>query len=353
MLKTFSATLLIGSCFLASSSGLTFDASTADRACYGGSVFEFEHEAGALRTTIQQSEATRGRKIWRKLTLEGFSILMPGEATREASTDNTAVGAAQGYTYSVDLGTEAYIVSYSDFPPSKWDFNGVGVEGLKKGFAKLGGEILLDREINIRSYKGREIIFTDKENRRFRLHAYSVEPRLYQIFYITTGESVYSDDILKFFDSFVIDEEFARSSAEKRIEYDVKQLSQELASEFPQFSNDSLVLLGKEILRRRLTPAEAGRFGWQSIEIGVRLLTKDEQDELSKIGNEMLSGLTNDESAKFKLLHDQAASKPLTKEETNMVGTLLTKAFGSLSLTNRTRFRFLMGKALRLALSNP
>jgi hypothetical protein len=303
-----------------------------------------------LRRVIQQTQSTRLRKTWRGLTLEGFSIQMPGKPMREVSTVKTAVGPTQQYTYTVDLGTEGYSVSYQDLPPSKWNTNNVGLEGLQKGFLKLGGQILSDREISISTYKGREIIFTDRENLLYRLNAYSVGPRLYQIFYLTAGKSVHSDEISKFFRSFAIDEEFARGSSEKRIEDDSERLAQDLSSDFPQFSQDDLKLLSKEIIRQRLTPAEAGRFGWQIMGAGVLRLNKGDQEEFSDIRSQMFLGLTTQEMAIFNLLYEKASSGSLTKEETEYSRLLLTKAFESLSLANKARFRFLMGKALRLAL---
>lgn len=298
----------------------------------------------------QQSGISGRNRSWHKLELEGFSITMPGKPAKEVATVDTPMGPTQMYSYTVEFGSEAYMVSFQDFPPSKWDFNGAGLDGLRKGYVKLGGRILEEREISMGRYKGREIAFTDKENRHFRVNAYMVEPRLYQVMYLTTGIIVDSERASKFLGSFVLDEGFAQASAEKRIALNSERLSQALASEFPQLSHDSILLLSKEILRRRLTPVEAGRFGWQVMTVGVPLLTQKDQEDLAQLKSETLSGLTTEEMAIYKLLYEKAASGTMTKEETEYARLLLNKAFNSLSSVNQTRYRLLMGEAIRLGL---
>jgi hypothetical protein len=193
------------------------------------------------------------------LSTDAFTIEMPGRVVKQVKRINTALGPAPTVIYSIDLDTESFLIMYQDFPPSQYDFNGAGLEGVKKGYVRFGWTIRGERKISLGDYAGREIVSTDKDGFFYVSRVFSVEPRLYQIVYGTSGSATLSPKGSRFLESFVLNKDYARTSADRRVEYDSNKLANDLAEEFPYFSLSALALLSKEILSRRMNADESGR----------------------------------------------------------------------------------------------
>ena len=293
------------------------------------------------------------QSVWKPLSTEAFSIEMPGRPVRELKTLDTVLGPTPAVLYTVDRGDEAFLIMYQDFPPSKYDFNGAGLEGLRKGYLKMGGTIVSERTLSIGEYAGKELAFTDKNGVFFVAWAFSVEPRLYQLLFTTSRRTRLSSTGSRFLKSFRLNTEYAKAQSERRIAYDSTQLARDLTAEFPYFSKRAISLMSAEIMRQRMSPEEAGAFGLEIMSRGVSLLDANAQNELESVRGRMFSVFTPDELAIYNSLYKKATSgQTLTKEEKAYVNLLVSKAFNRLSEDDKQLFRELMEQALIKALGH-
>lgn len=291
------------------------------------------------------------QSVWKTLSTEAFSIETPGRPVRELKKLDTVLGPTPAVLHTVDRGDEAFLIMYQDFPPSKYDFNGAGLDGLRKGYLKMGGTIVSERTLSIGEYAGRELAFTDKNGVFFVAWAFSVEPRLYQILFTTSRGTRLSANGSRFLRSFRLNTEYAKAQSERRIAYDSTQLARDLTAEFPYFSKRAISLMSAEIMRQRMTPEQVGAFGLEIMSRGVSLLDADAQNELQSVRDRMFSMFTTDELAIYNSLYKKATSgQALTKEERAYVNLLFSKAFNSLSDEDKRIFQDLMEQALTKAL---
>ena len=139
-----------------------------------------------------------------------FSVLMPGDPQEQHQVVNTAVGPIDLYMYTIDSGSIAYIVGYSDYPedfiknsePKKI------LDGAREGAVRnIKGTLVASREITLEGHPGMEFAFDVPKRPEFpydgigRSHMFLVGNRLYQCMVIGKKSSSV-EEVTKFVDSF-------------------------------------------------------------------------------------------------------------------------------------------------------
>jgi len=137
-------------------------------------------------------------------------VLMPGTPTKEKQTKNTQWGPIDLYFFIVEREDVVYTVSYVDYPQSfvqQIDPEIILDNARNAGVSNAQGTLLSEHTISLEEYPGRELrIKYPTPGREITIHnrIFLVDNRFYQIMLTTPKEESFSEDIGKFFDSFVL-----------------------------------------------------------------------------------------------------------------------------------------------------
>jgi hypothetical protein len=154
------------------------------------------------------STTTPNSQSWETLNADKFSVSMPGTPSKTDQTQTTIAGAVPVRMYTLDKGSEAYIVGYSEYPSAVFASKDTDtlLNGARDGAVNNAhGQVLSERPLSQGSYVGREIKGkAPDQNYGFTIHLYLANPRMYMLIYLKQGDQPISDDGKKFLDSFKI-----------------------------------------------------------------------------------------------------------------------------------------------------
>jgi hypothetical protein len=159
-------------------------------------------------TPTSSPTTTPNSQSWETLNADKFNVSMPGTPSKSDQTQTTIAGAVPVRTYTLDKGSEAYIVAYSEYPSAVFNSENSDtiLNGARDGAVNnVHGQVLSERPLSQGSYVGREI--TGKapdQNFGFTIHLYLANPRMYMLIYLKQGDQPITDDGRKFLDSFKI-----------------------------------------------------------------------------------------------------------------------------------------------------
>jgi hypothetical protein len=152
-----------------------------------------------------------GLSSWKTFTSDegSFSVSFPGSPQQDVQNVNTAVGAIAMYTFMVEKSDSAYMVAYSDYPPSLVNETppDVILSGARDGaVANVQGRLLNEVFISLQGHMGREITVETAGAEAFaRVRIYLVGNRMYQIMALTSTEDASKDeDITNYLNSFFV-----------------------------------------------------------------------------------------------------------------------------------------------------
>ncbi|HEX3560352.1 MAG TPA: hypothetical protein VHU19_14185 [Pyrinomonadaceae bacterium] len=146
---------------------------------------------------------------WETVSETGFTAQMPGTPQKQTQSVDTAVGSVAFNTYSVQNGSEAFIVGYNDFPDNAATQNADPQELLNKArdgaVQNVNGKVTNEKPITMDGHPGKEFSgeSSTPQEATFTARVYWVAPRLYQVLYIRPKTtSAPSENGQKFLDSF-------------------------------------------------------------------------------------------------------------------------------------------------------
>ncbi|GIV97331.1 MAG: hypothetical protein KatS3mg057_1988 [Herpetosiphonaceae bacterium] len=135
---------------------------------------------------------------------------MPGSPEKQSQSVSTAVGPIDLHMFTLDLGTSAYMVSFSDYPAEV--ITAAGPDAVLDGAAggaisNVNGTVLNEREISISGYPGREIEVqipktAENDEGTAKARIYLVDARLYQVLVLGTKGKLSTEDADRFLNSF-------------------------------------------------------------------------------------------------------------------------------------------------------
>ena len=136
---------------------------------------------------------------------------MPGKPTKQAQDVPSPAGKATGQMFTLDKGSEAYILAYHDFPESISKAN-IDPQTLLKGASSgavqnIDGKVTSERDITNGSYPGKEIVGSgskDGKDIEFTIRLYWAKTRLVQALYLAEKGKTNQSNATKFLDSLKI-----------------------------------------------------------------------------------------------------------------------------------------------------
>ena len=151
---------------------------------------------------------------WTEYTSEegNFTVLMPNpEIETEQSTQNTAAGPVEVYSYSTFKGTTFFMVKYNDMNLGDVELTGAdkqeilesGVDGALNAYPD--GEFIYKRDITLDGHPGKEYRLEGTKNDLELVtfgRIYLVDSRLYQTVVTATYNEAGDESIAKFLNSF-------------------------------------------------------------------------------------------------------------------------------------------------------
>jgi len=148
---------------------------------------------------------------WETVSDAGITVDMPGKPTKQAQDIPSAAGKASGQMFTLDKGSEAYILAYHEFPASiasanidpKVLLNGASDSAVKN----IDGKVTSEREITNGSYPGKEIVGSgskDGKEIEFTIRLYWARTRLVQALYLAEKGKSDQKNAAKFLDSLKI-----------------------------------------------------------------------------------------------------------------------------------------------------
>jgi hypothetical protein len=149
-----------------------------------------------------------GAATWQTFNGDKFSVNMPGTPVKSEQTQTTVAGPISIKMNTIDRGSEAYAVGYTEYPSVIFDSQSGDalLNGARDGaINNMHGQMLGERAISQGSYTGKEVTgkVPDK-NYSFTLQLYLAKPRMYLLIFLKQGDQPISDDGRKFLDSFKI-----------------------------------------------------------------------------------------------------------------------------------------------------
>ena len=148
---------------------------------------------------------------WETVSEDGITVEMPGKPTKQAQDIPSAAGKATGQMFTLDKGSEAYILAYHEFPEAISKMNidpKVLLKGASDGAVKnIDGKVSSERDITNGSYPGKEIVGTgSKEGKdiEFTIRLYWAKSRLVQTLYLAEKGKTNEKNASKFLDSLKI-----------------------------------------------------------------------------------------------------------------------------------------------------
>jgi hypothetical protein len=155
-----------------------------------------------------QCQSTQNSQ-WQKFSsvTGDFAVLLPGKPVEQKETENTETGPATSYTFTLEKAPVAYIVGYTDFPPTVGLLSPkVFLDEFRNGMLGEGSKnkLLGERDISLKNHSGRAIKFRDADGLTFTARIYLVKRRLYHLLAMTatTDEVASAGAVTKFLDSF-------------------------------------------------------------------------------------------------------------------------------------------------------
>lgn len=133
----------------------------------------------------------------------GFSVSMPGTPTEETQSIPTEAGDIEIHMFSIESGSTAYLVGYSDYPPDVIEIvdSDMLLDSARDG-AVGDGALLSEKSITLGDYPGRELtVETSDEGIMVYARVYLVGNRLYQVV-VSTGDDALTEEMRGFLDSF-------------------------------------------------------------------------------------------------------------------------------------------------------
>lgn len=152
------------------------------------------------------------QQSWKEFkSLEGgYSICMPGAPKLETRLANTAAGPVDLHFASVDQQSVSYGVAYGDYPVSLVQASVPEkiLDGVRNGMVSgLQGTLLAEEIISNTGNPGRDLrVATPDGKGTVRCRIFLVKNRVFQLIVVTTKEKSFSNNILKFLDSFKLTE---------------------------------------------------------------------------------------------------------------------------------------------------
>lgn len=153
------------------------------------------------------STTSSGNQNWETLNGDKFSASLPGAPTKSEQNQTTAVGQIQINMYSLDRGSEAYAVGYSEYPSFVFTSKDPQLlldSARDGGIKNINGEVLDERPIKLGDYVGREVTGKSPQGYSFIMRIYLANPREYMTMYVKQGDQPNSDNGRKFLESFRI-----------------------------------------------------------------------------------------------------------------------------------------------------
>ena len=146
---------------------------------------------------------------WETLNEGGMTVQMPGTPQKQTQNVDTAVGSVAFNTYSVQNGSEAFIVGYNDFPDNpairNADPEGLLDKARDGAVQNVNGKVTSEKAVTMNGHPGKEFSgeSTTPQEATFTARVYWDAPRLYQVLYIRPKTaSAPSENGQKFLDSF-------------------------------------------------------------------------------------------------------------------------------------------------------
>lgn len=135
-----------------------------------------------------------------------FSVSMPNQPMQSQVSSDTLVGRATVHKFVAELGREAYMVLYADYPPSFMDNS--SLENMLNAARDStianteGMQLVQERRISLSGHPGREFVgrMSDKEYAIYRI--FWLERRLYTVVFVRTHGNSVSSNGHRFFESF-------------------------------------------------------------------------------------------------------------------------------------------------------
>jgi len=148
---------------------------------------------------------------WETVSEDGITIEMPGKPNKQSQDIPTGNSKATGQMFTLDKGSEAYILAYHEFPSSVTNLN-IDPKVLLKGASdgavnNIDGKVVSQRDITNGSYPGTEIVGSgSKEGKdiEFTIRLYWAKPRLVQTLYLAEKGKSNQTNATKFLDSLKI-----------------------------------------------------------------------------------------------------------------------------------------------------
>jgi hypothetical protein len=148
---------------------------------------------------------------WETVSEDGITVDMPGKPTKQAQDIPSAAGKATGQMFTLDKGSEAYILAYHEFPAALSSLNidpKMILNNASDGAVKnIDGKVTSQRDITNGSYPGKEIVGSgSKEGKEieFTIRIYWAKTRLVQTLYLAEKGKTNQTNATKFLDSLKI-----------------------------------------------------------------------------------------------------------------------------------------------------
>ncbi|HEX8709027.1 MAG TPA: hypothetical protein VF723_12340 [Pyrinomonadaceae bacterium] len=146
-------------------------------------------------------------RSWQTLNENGFSVNMPGKASKNEQNVASAAGPITIHLYTLENKGEGFIVGYSEYPPAVFDAASSDklLDAARQGaIANVQGQVTNERKINLGDIPGREITGNSpSQNVSFTARVYLAKPRMYMLVYSAQPkDKPISADGTKFLDSF-------------------------------------------------------------------------------------------------------------------------------------------------------
>ena len=145
---------------------------------------------------------------WETVSEDGITVEMPGKPTKQAQDIPSAAGKATGQMFTLDKGSEAYILAYHEFPEAISNLN-VDPKVLLKGASdaaikNMDGKVTSERDLTNGAYQGKEIVGSgskDEKQIEFTIRLYWAKTRLVQTLYLAEKGKTNQKNASKFLDS--------------------------------------------------------------------------------------------------------------------------------------------------------
>ena len=139
----------------------------------------------------------------------GFSVLMPGTPVERKQTADSPIGSIGIDTFTLTKGRDEFTVAFTDYPAAILKSKPEAIlEGVQIGVeADLRAKVLDERPTSLDGYPGRQYTLELPESKLpgggiYKVRAYLVKQRLYQVVAVTPKANASSTDAEKFFQSF-------------------------------------------------------------------------------------------------------------------------------------------------------